>query len=139
MAGDHACQNVHKARYALTVTTTITAFHPPGSITDPLTGIARDGARQMLAAAIKAAALIQNTVWAEACISRPLVGHADNGSPMKGATLKMTMEKPGITPSCSRPRVSNDTRSPKRCFAPASIARIGRPRALPPRPMHRPG
>ena len=27
---------------------------------------------------------------------------------MKGATMKVTMEKPGITPSCSRPRVSND-------------------------------
>ena len=56
MAGDQACQNVHKARYAMTGTTTIPAFHPPGSITDPLTGIARDGARQMLAAAITAAA-----------------------------------------------------------------------------------
>ena len=40
----------------MTETTTIPAFHLPGSITVPLTGIARDGARQMLAAAIKAAA-----------------------------------------------------------------------------------
>jgi len=27
---------------------------------------------------------------------------------MKGATIKTTMEKLGITASCSRPRVSND-------------------------------
>jgi putative transposase len=36
--------------------TTITPFHQPGSIFDPLTEIARDGARQMLAAALKAEA-----------------------------------------------------------------------------------
>ena len=50
-----------------------------------------------------AATLIQKAVWAEACISRPLVLHADNGSPMKA-----TLEKPGIMASSSRPRVSND-------------------------------
>ena len=43
-----------------------------------------------------------------ACISRPLVLHADNGSPMKGATMKVTLEKLGIMASYSRPRVSND-------------------------------
>ncbi|MCA1334223.1 IS256 family transposase [Pseudooceanicola marinus] len=36
--------------------TTITPFHQPGSVIDPLTEIARDGARQMLAAALKAEA-----------------------------------------------------------------------------------
>jgi putative transposase len=36
--------------------TTITPFHQPGSVVDPLTEIARDGARQMLAAALKAEA-----------------------------------------------------------------------------------
>ena len=55
-----------------------------------------------------AAMLIQKAVWAEACISRPLVLHADNGSPMKGATMKVTLEKLGIMASYSRPRVSND-------------------------------
>ena len=85
-----------------------------------------------------AAALIRQAVRAEACISRPLVLHADNGSPMKGATMGVTLEKLGIIASCSRPRVSNDTRSPKRCSAPASTARTGRARALPPRQMHRP-
>lgn len=36
--------------------TTITPLHQPGSVIDPLTEIARDGARQMLAAALKAEA-----------------------------------------------------------------------------------
>lgn len=55
-----------------------------------------------------AAVLIRQAVLAEDCIARPLVLHADNGSPMKGATMKVTMEKLGITASYSRPRVSND-------------------------------
>lgn len=38
----------------------------------------------------------------------PLVLHSDNGSPMKGATLLATLYELGITPSRSRPRVSND-------------------------------
>lgn len=38
----------------------------------------------------------------------PLVLHSDNGSPMKGATMLETLYKLGITPSNSRPRVSND-------------------------------
>ncbi|RYH07009.1 IS256 family transposase, partial [Tropicimonas sp. IMCC6043] len=37
--------------------TTITPFHQPGAILDPLTEIARDGARQMLAAAIRSEAV----------------------------------------------------------------------------------
>ena len=55
-----------------------------------------------------AAVLIRQAVLAEGCTLRPLVLHADNGSPMKGATMKTTMEKLGITASYSRPRVSND-------------------------------
>jgi transposase InsO family protein len=55
-----------------------------------------------------AAMLIRQAVLAEGGITRPLVLHADNGSPMKGATMKVTMEKLGITASYSRPRVSND-------------------------------
>jgi len=38
----------------------------------------------------------------------PLVLHSDNGSPMKGATMLETLYALGITPSRSRPRVSND-------------------------------
>ena len=52
--------------------------------------------------------LIRKAVLAEGCALRPLVLHADNGSPMKGATMKTTMEKLGIIASYSRPRVSND-------------------------------
>ena len=46
-----------------------------------------------------AAILIRQAVLAEGCQMRPLVLHADNGSPMKGATMKVTMEKLGITAS----------------------------------------
>lgn len=38
----------------------------------------------------------------------PLVLHSDNGSPMKGASLLETLYSLGITPSRTRPRVSND-------------------------------
>ena len=34
--------------------------------------------------------------------------HADNGRPMKGATLRATLQKLGIAPSFSRPGVSDD-------------------------------
>ena len=40
----------------MTDATTITPFRQPGSIIDPLTEIARDGARRMLIAALKAEA-----------------------------------------------------------------------------------
>ena len=37
-----------------------------------------------------------------------LVLHSDNGGPMKGATILATLHKLGVTPSFSRPHVSND-------------------------------
>ena len=37
-----------------------------------------------------------------------LVLHADNGGPMRGATMLATMQKLGVVPSFSRPRVSDD-------------------------------
>lgn len=55
-----------------------------------------------------AAKLIHQACLAEGLATRPLVLHADNGSPMKGATLLETLHRLGITPSYSRPRVSND-------------------------------
>ena len=55
-----------------------------------------------------AALLIRRSVLSEGCFMRLLVLHADNGNPMKGATMKVTMEKLSITASYSRPRVSND-------------------------------
>jgi len=41
-------------------------------------------------------------------LSRPLVLHSDNGSPMKGATMLSTLQRLGVVTSFSRPRVSND-------------------------------
>ena len=55
-----------------------------------------------------AAGLVRKAVWAEGCVARPLVLHADNGSPMKGATMKATLERLGVIASHSRPRVSDD-------------------------------
>jgi hypothetical protein len=52
--------------------------------------------------------LLQRAIWAERCVARPVVLHADNGSAMKGAIMKVTMERLGVIPSLSRPRVSND-------------------------------
>lgn len=54
--------------------------------------------------------LIRRTVMAEGITRRsePLVLHSDNGSPMKGASMLETLYQLGITPSRSRPRVSND-------------------------------
>jgi len=58
--------------------------------------------------ATHAARLLEKAVWSEGCLIRPVILHADNGSPMKGATMKVTMERLGVIPSFSRPRVSND-------------------------------
>ncbi len=55
-----------------------------------------------------AAELVQRTVWRERGSTRPLVLHADNGSSMKGATMKTTFERLGVMASYSRPCVSND-------------------------------
>jgi len=44
----------------------------------------------------------------EGLAGREVVLHSDNGSSMKGATMLATLEKLGIMPSFSRPRVSND-------------------------------
>ena len=56
-----------------------------------------------------ASELIQKTCLAQGRLTTtPLVLHSDNGSPMKGATMLATLYALGITPSNSRPRVSND-------------------------------
>lgn len=52
--------------------------------------------------------VIRQAVLREGVAQRPRVLHADNGSPMKGATLRATLEALGIAASHSRPRVSND-------------------------------
>lgn len=57
-----------------------------------------------------ASLLVRRGILSEQCIAahHPLVLHSDNGSPMKGASLLETLYQLGITPSRSRPRVSND-------------------------------
>lgn len=60
--------------------------------------------------ATNASELIRRAVISEGLTNRnqPLVLHSDNGSPMKGSTMLETLYNLGITPSRSRPRVSND-------------------------------
>jgi putative transposase len=55
-----------------------------------------------------ASALIERTRLAERCINQPLVLHGDNGSPLKAASVQVTLRRLGIVPSYSRPRVSDD-------------------------------
>lgn len=55
-----------------------------------------------------AAALMQRTTLREGCWRQPLVLHADNGAAMKSQTLQAKLQELNITPSHSRPRVSND-------------------------------
>jgi putative transposase len=56
VAGFEACQNFQKERYAMKNDTEIIALRQPEFVDDPLTEIARDGARRMLAAALRAEA-----------------------------------------------------------------------------------
>jgi len=54
-----------------------------------------------------------SVLMAHACLlhgvqPEELVLHSDNGGPMKGATMLATLQKLGVTPSFSRPSVSND-------------------------------
>jgi transposase InsO family protein len=55
-----------------------------------------------------ASSLLEQGLRQEGVTDVELVLHADNGAPMKGATFKATMERLGIIPSFSRPRVSDD-------------------------------
>jgi putative transposase len=64
----------------------------------------------LVESAENASALVRRGVLSEQRLAsiQPLVLHSDNGSPMKGASLLETLYQLGITPSRSRPRVSND-------------------------------
>lgn len=55
-----------------------------------------------------AAALFTATCQAHHLDPRGIVLHADNGGPMKGATMVVTLERLGVLASFSRPSVSND-------------------------------
>lgn len=56
----------------------------------------------------RAAALFTTTCQAQHLDPRGIVLHADNGGPMKGATMVATLERLGVLASFSRPSVSND-------------------------------
>lgn len=55
-----------------------------------------------------ASVLVKESCLSEGVTESKLILHSDNGSPMKGATLLSTLQSLGITPSFSRPSVSND-------------------------------
>jgi transposase InsO family protein len=55
-----------------------------------------------------ASLLLRRASLAEGLAGREVVLHSDNGSSMKSSTMLATLEKLGIMPSFSRPRVSND-------------------------------
>lgn len=55
-----------------------------------------------------AAALLTEGCQVENVRREQLVVHADNGAPMKGATLMATLQRLGVMASYSRPAVSND-------------------------------
>ena len=56
----------------------------------------------------QAAALFRAICHAQHLDPHGIVLHADNGSPMKGATMVRTLERLGVLASFSRPGVSND-------------------------------
>ncbi len=56
----------------------------------------------------QAASLITRACLREGIRREQLVLHADNGGPMKGATMLSTLQKLGVVPSFSRPSVSDD-------------------------------
>lgn len=57
---------------------------------------------------VMASELVQDAITSEHADPTALVLHQDNGGPMKGATLKATLETLGVLASYSRPRVSDD-------------------------------
>ena len=62
------------------------------------------------------ARLVAAAARAEDVARDRLVLHADNGGPMKGATMLATLQRLGIVPSFSRPRVSDDNPFPESLF-----------------------
>ncbi|VVS95534.1 integrase catalytic core [Desulfoluna spongiiphila] len=55
-----------------------------------------------------AADLITEACFLERIEKNQIVLHSDNGSPMKGATMLAKLQELGVTPSFSRPSVSDD-------------------------------
>lgn len=55
-----------------------------------------------------ASALIADATKVHKVAQKQLTLHSDNGGPMKGATMLATLQKLGVVPSFSRPKVSDD-------------------------------
>lgn len=55
-----------------------------------------------------AADVLEEICRKESINQKQLILHSDNGSPMKGATMLVTLQKLGVIPSFNRPGVSND-------------------------------
>lgn len=52
--------------------------------------------------------VLESACWEEKVDRGHLYLHSDNGGPMKGATMLVTLQRLGVIPSFSRPSVSND-------------------------------
>ena len=52
--------------------------------------------------------VLEATCLNEGIKKNQIILHSDNGSPMKGATMLVTLQRLGVIPSFSRPSVSND-------------------------------
>lgn len=63
-----------------------------------------------------ASLLMRKASFAEGLAGRDVVFQSDNGSSMKGPTMLATLEKLEITPSFSRPHISNDNAYAKPLF-----------------------
>lgn len=55
-----------------------------------------------------ASSMIETAYRVNGVKSGEVILHSDNGGPMKGATMLATLQRLGIAPSFSRPKVSND-------------------------------
>ena len=62
------------------------------------------------------ARLFTKACFTQASDPEGLVLHSDNGGPMKGSTMLATLQKLGVVPSFSRPRVSDDNPYSERLF-----------------------
>ena len=69
-----------------------------------------------------AAELVERTALAEGVALAPPILHADNGAIQRGSTLRATLDRLGIRPSFSRPRVSNDNAYSEAWFRTAKYA-----------------
>jgi len=68
----------------------------------------------------QAATVFSRAYHREGVTPKNLVLHADNGGPMKGATMLATLQRLGVMPSFSRPSVSDETPSRRPCSRPSS-------------------